>query len=145
MRFLFGNLPIDKLIQVIEEMENADDLNLETTRAKLLGKLETKVVFPNSSKGQNETLLHWVAKNNHWKLILQIVISKQHTCAFVDQMDFAQNTTLHYVVKAGHTNVVKTLLLYTTKLDLNLKDSDGDTPLHLVTKNGRVHVVKALC
>ncbi|CAM6032400.1 unnamed protein product [Sphagnum compactum] len=145
VRFLVSSFPTDKLIQVIEEMGNADDLNLETTRAKLLARLETEVAFPNSSRSQDETLLHWVAKNNHWKLIPQIVISKRQTGGFVNQMDFAQNTALHYAAKAGHGDVVKTLLAHASELDLNLKDRDGDTPLHLATKNGRVHVVKALC
>ncbi len=145
VRFLVSSFPTDKLIQVIEEMGNADGLNLETTRAKLLGRLETEVAFPNSSRSQDETLLHWVAKNNHWKLIPQIVISKRQTGGFVNQMDFAQNTALHYAAKAGHADVVKTVLLCTTELDLNLKDSDGDTPLHVATKNGRIAVVKALC
>ncbi len=147
VRFLFGSFPTDKLMQVIEEMETASahDVNLDTTRAKLLGRLETEVAFPNGSRGQDETLLHWVAKNNHWKLIPQIVFNKRYTRAFVDQMDFAQNTALHYAAKAGHAEVVKTLLLYTTELELNLKDSDGDTPLHVATKNGRIDVVKALC
>ncbi|CAM6010033.1 unnamed protein product, partial [Sphagnum balticum] len=95
---------------------------------------------------QDETLLHWVAKNNHWKLIPQIVISKRQTGGFENQMDFAdKKTALHYAAKAGHADVVKTLLAHASELDLNLKDSDGDTPLHLATKNGRVHVVKALC
>ncbi|CAK9232363.1 unnamed protein product [Sphagnum troendelagicum] len=145
VRFLVSSFPTDKLIQVIEEMGNADDLNLETTRAKLLGRLETEVAFANSSRTQDETLLHWVAKNNHWKLIPQILISKRQTGGFVNQMDFAQNTALHYAAKAGHGDVVKTLLAHASELDLNLKDSHGDTPLHLATKNGRVHVVKALC
>jgi hypothetical protein len=145
VRFLVSSFPTDKLIQGIEEMGNADDLNLETTRAKLLDKIETEVAFPNSSRSQDETLLHWVAKNNHWKLIPQIMISKRQTGGFVNQMDFAQNTALHYAAKAGHSDVVKTLLAHASELDLNLKDSDGDTPLHLATKNGRVHVVKALC
>ncbi len=145
VRFLVSSFPTDKLIQVIEEMGNADDLNFETTRANLLGRLETEVAFPNSSRSQGETLLHWVAKNNHWKLIPQILISKRQTGGFVNQMDFAQNTALHYAAKAGHGDVVKTLLAHASELDLNLKDSDGDTPLHLATKNGRVHVVKALC
>ncbi len=146
VRFLVSiSPPTDKLIQVIEEMGNAYDLNLEATRATLLGRLETEVAFPNSSGSQDETLLHWVAKNNHWKLIPQIMISKQHTRGFVDQMDLAQNTALHYAAKAGHGDVVKTLLAHTSELDLNLKNSDGDTPLHLATKNGRVHAVKALC
>ncbi|KAH8957865.1 hypothetical protein BDL97_07G113600 [Sphagnum fallax] len=145
VRFLVSSFPTDKLIQVIEEMGNADDLNFETTRANLLRRLETEVAFPNSSRSQGETLLHWVAKNNHWKLIPQILISKRQTGGFVNQMDFAQNTALHYAAKAGHGDVVKTLLAHASELDLNLKDSDGDTPLHLATKNGRVHVVKALC
>jgi ankyrin repeat protein len=88
VRFLVSSFPTDKLIQVIEEMGNADDLNLETTRAKLLGRLESEVAFPNSSRSQGETLLHWVAKNNHWKLIPQIMISKRQTGGFVNQMDF---------------------------------------------------------
>ncbi|CAK9206328.1 unnamed protein product [Sphagnum troendelagicum] len=145
VRFLVSSFPTDKLIQVIEEMGNADDLNLETARAKLLGRLETEVAFANSSRTQDETLLHWVAKNNRWKLIPQILISKRQTGGFVNQMDFAQNTALHYAAKAGHGDVVKTLLAHASELDLNLKDSHGDAPLHLATKNGRVHVVKALC
>jgi ankyrin repeat protein len=88
VRFLVSSFPTDKLIQVIEEMGNADDLNFETTRANLLGRLETEVAFPNSSRSQGETLLHWVAKNNHWKLIPQIMISKRQTGGFVNQMDF---------------------------------------------------------
>jgi ankyrin repeat protein len=142
-RFLVGSFLTDKLIQVIEEMGNADDLNLEATRDNLFGRLETVVASPNSSRSQ--TLLHWVAKNNHWKLIPQIMIRKRQTGGFVNQMDFAQNTALHYAAKDGHGDVVKTLLAHASELDLNLKDSDGDTPLHLATKNSRVHVVKALC
>jgi ankyrin repeat protein len=79
VRLLVSSFPTDKLIQVIEEMGNADDLNLETTRANLLGRLETEVAFPNSSRSQGETLLHWVAINNHCKLIPQIMISKRQT------------------------------------------------------------------
>ncbi|CAK9232361.1 unnamed protein product [Sphagnum troendelagicum] len=153
VRFLFSSFTTDKLIQVIEGMGNADDLKFETTRANLLGRLETEVAFPNSSKSQGETLLHWVAKNNHWKLIPQIMISNRQTGGFVNQMDIAQSTiggprgqtALHYAAEAGHADVVKTLLAYASELDLNLKGSDGNTPLHLATKNGRVHVVKALC
>jgi ankyrin repeat protein len=145
VRFLFTSFPTDKLIQVIEEMGNADGLNLETTRAILLDRLETEVAFPNSSRGPNQTLLHWVAKNNHWKLIPQILISKRQTGGFVNQKDFEQNTALHYAAEADHGDVVKTLLAHASELDLNLKDSHGDTPLHVATKNGRVHVVKALC
>jgi ankyrin repeat protein len=143
VRFLVSSVPFDKLFQVIEEMGN-DDLDLGTKIALLL-RLETEVISPNSNTSQGETLLHWVAKNNQWKLIPQIVISKRQTGGFVNQMDFAQNTALHYAAKAGHADVVKTLLAHASELDLNLKDSDGDTPLHLATKNGRVHVVKALC
>jgi hypothetical protein len=145
VRFLFTSFPTDKLIQVIEEMGNADGLNLETTRAILLDRLETEVAFPNGSRGPNQTLLHWVAKNNHWKLIPQILISKRQTGGFVNQKDFEQNTALHYAAEADHGDVVKTLLAHASELDLNLKDSHGDTPLHVATKNGRVHVVKALC
>jgi hypothetical protein len=153
VRFLFSSFTTDKLIQVIEGMGNADDPRFETTRANLLGRLETEVAFPNSSKSQGETLLHWVAKNNHWKLIPQIMISNRQTGGFVNQMDIAQSTiggprgqtALHYAAEAGHADVVKTLLAYASELDLNLKGSDGNTPLHLATKNGRVHVVKALC
>ncbi|CAM6058750.1 unnamed protein product [Sphagnum tenellum] len=153
VRFLVSSFTTDKLIAVIEGMDNADDLNLATTRANLLGRLETEVAFPNSSKSQGETLLHWVAKNNHWKLIPQIMISNRQTGGFVNQMDIAQSTTggprgqtaLHYAAEAGHADVVKTLLAHASELDLNLKGSDGNTPLHLATKNGRVHVVKALC
>ncbi len=146
VRFLLDSFPKDKLIQVTEEMGNADDLILETTRATLLDRLETEVAFPTSSRSQGQTLLHWVAKNNHWKLIPQIMIGKQHTRGFVNEMDIAQKkTALHYAAQAGHGDVVKTLLPYASELDLNLKGSDGNTPLHLGTKNGHVHVVKALC
>ncbi|CAM6010036.1 unnamed protein product [Sphagnum balticum] len=151
--FLLGSFPTDKLIQVIEEMGNGDGLNLGTTRTNLLGRLETEVAFPNKSRSQGETLLHWVAKNNHWKLIPHIMISQRQTGGFVNQMDIAQSTiggrrgqtALHYAAEAGHGDVVKTLLAYASELDLNLKGTDGNTPLHLATKNGRVHVVKALC
>ncbi len=152
VKFLFSSFPTDKLIQVIEEMGNADDLNL-TTRANLLRRLETEVAFPNSSRSQGETLLHWVAKNNHWKLLPLIMTSKRQTGGFVNEMDIAQSTiggprgqtALHYAAEAGHADVVKTLLAYASELDLNLKGNDCNTPLHLATKNGRVHVVKALC
>ncbi len=40
---------------------------------------------------------------------------------------------------------MKALLAHASELDLNLKDSYGDTPLHLATKNGRIDVAKALC
>jgi ankyrin repeat protein len=153
VRFLFSSFPTDKLIQVIEEMGNADDLNLETTRANLLGRLATEVASPDSNRSPGETLLHWVAKNSHSKLIPQIMISERQTGGFLNEMDIAQSsiggprgqTALHYAAKAGHGDVVKTLLAHTSELDLNLKNSDGDTPLHLATKNGRVHAVKALC
>ncbi|CAK9276674.1 unnamed protein product [Sphagnum jensenii] len=153
VRFLVSSFTTDKLIQVIEGMGNADDLNLATTRANLLGRLEIEVAFPNSSRSQGETLLHWVAKNNHWKLIPQIMISNRQTGEFVNQKDIAQSTiggrrgqtAPHYAAEAGHADVVKTLLAYASELDLNSKGSDGNTPLHLATKKGRVHVVKALC
>jgi hypothetical protein len=152
VRFLFSSFPTDKLIQVIEEMGNADDLNLETTRANLLGRLATEVASPDSNRSPGETLLHWVAKNSHSKLIPQIMISERQTGGFLNEMDIAQSsiggprgqTALHYAAKAGHGDVVKTLLAY-AELGLNLAGSDGNTPLHLATKNGHVHVVKALC
>jgi hypothetical protein len=143
-RFLVSRFPTHKLIQLIEEMGKADDLNLET-RADLLARLETDVAFPNSTRRQGKTLLHCVAKNNHWKLIPQIMITQRQTSGFVNQRDSLQNTALHYAAEAGHGDVLKTLLVHASELDLNLQGNDGNTPLHLATKNGRVHVVKALC
>ncbi|KAH8913140.1 hypothetical protein BDL97_07G113300 [Sphagnum fallax] len=145
VRFLVNSFPEDKLIQVIEEMGNADDLKFETTRANLLGRLEKDVAFPNGTRSQDETLLHWVAKNNHCKLIPQILISKRHTGGFVNLVDSSQNTALHYAAETGHADVVKTLLAEAPELDLNLKGSDRKTPLHLATKKGHIDVVKALC
>ncbi|CAK9275555.1 unnamed protein product [Sphagnum jensenii] len=113
VRFLVNSFPEDKLIQVIEEMGNADDLKFETTRANLLGRLQDEFAFPNGTRSQDETLLHWVAKTNRWKLIPQILISNRHMGGFVNQMDFAQKkTALHCAAKDGHDDVVKTLLAH---------------------------------
>jgi ankyrin repeat protein len=61
----------------------------------------------------------------------------------LDQRDAFDNTALHYAAMCGHCDIVK-MLVNSSLVQLNLKNSAESSPLHVAAKNGHYEICKFL-
>ncbi|CAF3843674.1 unnamed protein product [Rotaria sordida] len=73
--------------------------------------------------------LHIACQNNHLDIV-QWLIEKQTTN--IDDVDYMNNTPIHYAATNGNEHIINYLLEKNAKL---ISNNNGNTPLHLVSKN----------
>ncbi|WP_184891121.1 ankyrin repeat domain-containing protein [Candidatus Cardinium hertigii] len=96
------------------------------------------------SKGEGDTVLHWVVKCNK-EDIAQLLLNKLieiHQIEPINIRNNDRNTMLHLAVEYGMENLGRRLLDSGAKIDM--QNQDGNTALHLAAIHGRENLAQLL-
>lgn len=84
--------------------------------------------------------LHWAAQGNQPEVVKFLLEQGSN----INDINKSHHTALHYAVKGGFVDCVRELAMHPQKLDVNIKDDEGNTALHVAIEKMNSDIVNKL-
>ena len=137
----FIRLPAELHLLIAEKLESRELSRLSRTNHYFHSLCTPALEYFAQQPRKRHCVLEWAIVKNHLPLV-QLLLSKGHDINdFMGR--FYAGTALHIAVPGGHCPLIM-LLLQNPALNLNKRDSDGNTALHIAIKWRNLEVVKLL-